>query len=93
MTKKDSYTLFRKFKLSEEEFRRCWGKRDEEMCEAMTANYKLAEMTKNPKEKKKFLKEADRLHIRLGMLCEVFMSLERFRGDENYDIIRTGTKR
>jgi hypothetical protein len=79
---KDTYTSFRKFKLSEEEFRRCWGERYEAMVEAMNANNKMADMTKDRAEKREYRKEANRLYVRVDMLGEIFMSLEMFRVGE-----------
>ena len=79
MTKKDAYTSFKGKYLYEEEFRRYWGNREEIMIDAMVANRKLAEMTKDPAEKKKFEDEADKLYIKCNILGDVFMSLEAFR--------------
>ena len=76
--KKDAYSNF-KAKLSEENFRRYWGGREETMIAAMEANRLLAELTKDRKEKREYTKEADRLYNQASILGDVFMSLEMFR--------------
>ena len=76
--KKDAYSRF-SAKLSEEEFRRYWGDRDEGMIAARNSYWKLAEMTDDEIEKREFLKTADKLDAQLEILNSVFLSIEKFR--------------
>ena len=77
--KKDAYSRFKKYTLSEEEFRRYWGKRYEFMVEAMRSCNRLAEMSSKPSDKRKYKKQAQELYERAKQLGSVFMSLEDFR--------------
>lgn len=82
MSKKDAYSRFTA-KLSEEKFRRYWGERDEGMIAARNANWHLAEMTSDEKEKREFLKTAEKLDAQLDLLNSMFLCLEKFRISEN----------